>query len=122
MKVSQLEWLYKDGMGRLKEQKKRQEQERLEQSVRRAVQEQRTLYEKKLQDVETEREKELQETKAAYERKLQAAREVSEKGQAEAREAQSRELRLVEEELERITDQAGSLRRHMQELLGQEKE
>ena len=35
MKVTQLEQLYRDGMSRLKEQKKRQEQGRLEQTVKR---------------------------------------------------------------------------------------
>ena len=51
MKVTQLEQLYRDGMSRLKEQKKRQEQGRLEQTVKRLSQEQKALYEKKLQDV-----------------------------------------------------------------------
>ena len=37
-------------------------------------------------------------------------------------EARRRELRLVQDELERITDQAVSLRRHVEELLVQKKE
>ena len=44
MKVTQLEQLYRDGMSRLKEQKKRQEQGRLEQTVKRLSQEQKALY------------------------------------------------------------------------------
>lgn len=83
MKVSQLERFYRDGIVHLKEQKKRQEQERLEQSVKRAMQEQKMLCYKSFQ---------------------------------EERESWKRELRLVEEELERITDQAVSLRKHVMEL------
>lgn len=83
MRVSQLEQFCRDGMGRLKEQKKGQAQERLEQVMKRAVQEQKALGEKRLR---------------------------------EEREFRKRELRLVEEELERITDQADSLRRHITEL------
>ncbi len=83
MKVSQLERFYRDGMEHLKEQKKRQEQERLERSVKRAMQEQKMLCYKSFQ---------------------------------EERESWKRELRLVEEELERITDQAVSLRKHVMEL------
>ena len=70
-------------MEHLKEQKKRQEQERLERSVKRAMQEQKMLCYKSFQ---------------------------------EERESWKRELRLVEEELERITDQAVSLRKHVMEL------
>lgn len=86
MRVSQLEQFYRDGMGRLREQRKKQEQERLEKSVKRAMQEQKLL---------------------------------CEKGFQEERESRKREFRLVEEELERITDQADSLRRHIAELQGQ---
>ena len=78
-----MERVYRDGMEHLKEQKKRQEQERLERSVKRAMQEQKMLCYKSFQ---------------------------------EERESWKRELRLVEEELERITDQAVSLRKHVMEL------
>ena len=111
MKVTQLEQLYRDGMSRLKEQKKRQEQGRLEQTVKRLSQEQKALYEKKLKDmeqahaeslikIETDRDNELRDTE----------------------DARRRELRNWLEELERITDQAVSLRRHVEELLVQKKE
>ena len=49
-------------------------------------------------------------------------KEACEQKLRDSRDAQCRELRLVQEELERITDQAVSLRRHIEELLEQEKE
>ena len=48
------------------------------------------------------------EQKALYEKKLQ-----------DEKEARTRELRLVQEELERIADQAVSLRARLDEMLGQ---
>ncbi len=90
MKVSQLERFYKDGMERLKEQAKKQDQERFNQSVRRAVQQQVHLYEARLQDAQTQRREEGK--------------------------ALRRELRLAQEELERIADQAVSLRKHIEEI------
>lgn len=90
MKVSQLERFYKDGMERLKEQAKKQDQERFNQSVRRAVQQQVHLYEARLQDAQTQRREEGK--------------------------ALRRELRLAQEELERIADQAVSLRKYIEEI------
>ena len=77
-------------MEKLKEQAKKQDQERLDQSVRRAVQRQMHLYENRLQNAE-DRHKEEQESLR-------------------------RELRLAQEELERITEQAVSLRKHIEAL------
>ena len=111
MKVTQLEQLYRDGMSRLKEQKKRQEQGLLEQTVKRLSQEQKALYEKKLQDIEQAHAEELKKIETDSENELR-----------DTEEARRRELRLVQEELERITDQAVSLRRHVEELLVQKKE
>ena len=97
MKVTQLEQLYRDGMSRLKEQKKRQEQGRLEQTVKRLSQEQKALYEKKLQDVEERWKKEV----------------------GDAKRARQRELRLIQEEIERISEQAVSLKEQIDEMLGE---
>lgn len=49
-------------------------------------------------------------------RAVQEQKALGEKRLREEREFRKRELRLVEEELERITDQADSLRRHITEL------
>lgn len=89
MRVQQLEQFYKDGLYRLKEQMKKQEKERLDQTRRQTREEQRALYEKKLQD---------------------------------AKEARNRELRLVQEELDRITEQAVSLKKQIEGMLDERKE
>ncbi len=77
-------------MEKLKEQAKKQDQERLDQSVRRAVQRQMHLYENRLQNAEDRHQEE--------------------------QESLRRELRLAQEELERITEQAVSLRKHIEAL------
>lgn len=77
MKVHQLEQLYKDNVNRVKGQMRRQEKERLDYAKQQIREEQRALYEKKLQ---------------------------------EAKEARERELRLIQDELSRITEQAVSLK------------
>lgn len=89
MKVQQLEQMYKEGVHRLKEQMRKQEKERLENAKLQIRQEQRLIYEKKLQD---------------------------------AKEARNRELRLVQEELDRITEQAVSLRNQIDGMLNQREE
>ena len=83
-------------MEKLKEQAKKQDQERLDQSVRRAVQRQMHLYENRLQNAEDRHQEE--------------------------QESLRRELRLAQEELERITDQALSLRRRIDQMTAGEKE
>ena len=87
MRVQQLEQMYKEGVYRLKEQMKRQEKERLELVRKQIRDEQKALYEKKLQD---------------------------------AKEVRNRELRLVLEELDRITEQAVSLKEQIDGMLKQE--
>lgn len=87
MRVQQLEQMYKEGVYRLKEQMKRQEKERLEIVRKQVREEQKALYEKKLQD---------------------------------AKEARNRELRLVQEELDRITEQAVSLKEQIDGMMKQE--
>ena len=87
MRVQQLEQMYKEGVYRLKEQMKRQEKERLELVRKQIRDEQKALYEKKLQD---------------------------------AKEVRNRELRLVLQELDRITEQAVSLKEQIDGMLNQE--
>ena len=84
MKVHQLEQVYKENVGRFKEQMKKQEKERLEQVRKQVREEQKALYEKKLQ---------------------------------ESREARQRELRLIQEELMRITEQAAGLKAQIDRAL-----
>ncbi len=94
MRVSQLEQLYRDSVGRLKEQKKRQERERLERERRRVREEQRVLYEKKLQDMQEQWKKES-------------------RNEAQAR---RRELWLIQKEIERITEQAVFLKKQLDRM------
>lgn len=89
MRVQQLEQMYKEGVWRLKEQMKRQEKVRLEMVKTQVREEQKALYERKLQ---------------------------------EASDARSREMRLIQEELERICEQAGSLMTRIDGMLNQRKE
>lgn len=84
MKVHQLEQFYKENVGRFKEQMKKQEHERLEQVRRQVREEQKALYEKKLQ---------------------------------ESREARRRELRLIQDELTRIAEQAAGLKAQIDRVL-----
>ncbi len=86
MRVQQLEQMYREGVYRLKEQMRKQEKERTEAAKDQVRQEQRLIYEKKLQ---------------------------------EAKESRDREMRLVEEELTRITEQAVSLKKRMDDMLSQ---
>ncbi len=97
MKVSQLERLYRDSKERLREQIKKQEKERLDQTRKRIQEEQKALYEKKLQDVEERWKKEV----------------------GDAKRARQRELRLIQEEIERISEQAVSLKEQIDEMLGE---
>lgn len=96
MKVSQLERLYRDSKERLREQIKKQEKERLDQTRKRIQEEQKALYEKKLQDVEERWKKEV----------------------GDAKRARQRELRLIQEEIDRITEQAVSLKEQIDGMLG----
>ena len=125
MKVSQLERFYKDGMERLKEQAKKQDQERFNQSVRRAVQQQVHLYEAWLQDTENklqDTENKFQDTRSKLQDAQTRLRDTENRlqdAQTQRREegkALRRELRLAQEELERIADQAVSLRKHIEEI------
>lgn len=84
-----LEQLYKDGKSRLREQMKRQEKERLEYARRQVREEQKILYERKLQD---------------------------------AKEARRRELRLIQEELNRITAQTFSLKEQIDKMIDEKEQ
>lgn len=79
--------LYKESIGRVREQKKRQERERMEQLRCQIREEQRGIYEKKLSE------------------------------QRVAQEAGNRELRLIQEELGRTLDQALLLQKRLEELI-----
>ena len=122
MKGSQLERLYRDAMGRLKEQIKKQDEERLEQAVKRAVREQMLFYEQKLRALDSEQRQELSDIRERYEKKLQSVRDGEGRERQESQALLRRELRLAQEELERITDQALSLRRHIDQMTAGEKE
>lgn len=87
MKVSQLEQLYRDGMSRVREQRKKQEREQLHQAGRRIREEQKAVYEQKLES---------------------------------ARAARAQEMRLLQEELARVCDQAVSLRKRIDGMMEQE--
>lgn len=84
MKVQQL---YKGSIGRVREQKKRQDKERIDQLRHQIREEQRAIYEKKLEE------------------------------QRVARLAGNQELRLIQEELERTLEQALSLQKRLEELI-----
>ena len=90
MKVHPLEQFYKENVNRLKEQMKKQEKERLDR-LRQQIR--RCIRE---------------EQKAYYEQKLR-----------EEKAARERELRLVQDELTRITEQAVRLREQIGQALGE---
>ena len=86
MKVHQLEQFYKDNVGRLKVQMKKQEKERMDRIKQQIREEEKVLYEKKLQEV---------------------------------KESRNRELRLVQDEITRITEQAVRLKEKIELALGE---